>query len=111
MRKMEWLQDGSGLLTSARDDAPGGYQIWYISYPGGQVRRVTTELDNYLDVSVSRMARMAVVQQAKLLSSVWLVPLDSAGAARQIDVDHFVLRAMDHEHRQALLEIWRIVLV
>lgn len=83
LRKTEWLQDGSGLLTSGRDKDPGGYQLWHVAYPGGQSTRLTTDLDHYIDVNVCRRAHTAVVQQAKVLSSIWVVALDDPAAARQ----------------------------
>jgi serine/threonine protein kinase len=48
-----WLPDGSGLLIAAIEPERKNTQIWYASYPGGEVRRLTNDLNNYEDISVT----------------------------------------------------------
>ena len=42
-RWVEWLADGSGLLVTAKEVNSQPAQIWHISYPGGEVRRITND--------------------------------------------------------------------
>src|SRR5262249_58728518 len=45
-----WLGDGSGLLIAyASQDTRWDRQIGFLSYPGGQLRRVTNDLNHYSD--------------------------------------------------------------
>ena len=40
--QIEWLGDGSGLVLSATEQSYGALQLWYISYPGGEVHQLLT---------------------------------------------------------------------
>jgi serine/threonine protein kinase len=42
-----WLKDGSGLVVNARERTASTPQIWRVSYPGGEVSRVTNDLAEY----------------------------------------------------------------
>jgi serine/threonine protein kinase/Tol biopolymer transport system component len=49
-----WLSDGSGLLMTASEKTDSSSLLWHISYPGGEPRRVTSDLNNYWELSVTR---------------------------------------------------------
>ena len=42
-----WLPDSSGLLMAAQDKSGTPEQIWIVSYPGGERRRVSNDLSEY----------------------------------------------------------------
>lgn len=48
--QVAWLGDGSGLVVSANQLVGPGVQLWLVSLPGGEVRRVTNgfDLNDYL---------------------------------------------------------------
>ena len=52
--RVVWLSDGSGLVMLANEDLQGGVgtQLWYISMPDGEVRRITNDLNGYGRVSL-----------------------------------------------------------
>jgi Tol biopolymer transport system component len=73
---VQWFQDGSALLVSARDrggQLPGG-QIWLISYPGGMVRRVTNDLHGYSELSLTPDANSFLTTQHVRVSRIWIAP-------------------------------------
>ena len=49
-----WLSDGSGLMMSANEKTDDSYLLWQIAYPGGEAHRVTTDLTNYLGLSITK---------------------------------------------------------
>jgi Tol biopolymer transport system component/DNA-binding winged helix-turn-helix (wHTH) protein len=70
-----WLPDGSGLMMVVKERASDPSQIWYLSYPTGEARRVTSDLNNYLGVSLTRTSPVALVTiQSHVLSSVSVAP-------------------------------------
>jgi Tol biopolymer transport system component/DNA-binding winged helix-turn-helix (wHTH) protein len=83
-----WLPDGAGLIFAAAEDAPGSTstnsQIWRLSFPGGEARRITNDLSNYRSVSLTSDAGGMVAVQRERLSSLWFVPRGDATRARQI---------------------------
>jgi serine/threonine protein kinase/WD40 repeat protein len=74
-----WLPDGSGLVISSlgpehSETADGPFQIWAFSVPAGQLRRLTNDLNNYLDVSLTADAKNLISPQKQMSSSIWVAP-------------------------------------
>jgi Tol biopolymer transport system component len=75
VKELAWLSDGSGIMMSARrPDESGIYHIWYVSYPDGVERQVTSGLDRQVGVSVSSDSRHILTVQESTLSSIWRMP-------------------------------------
>jgi serine/threonine protein kinase/Tol biopolymer transport system component len=83
-----WLGDGSGLLVAAVPELIStGTQLWYVSYPGGEVRRVTNDLNAYGTSSLGLTAdsKTLVTVQAERSAQLWVVaPGQDLSKAKQI---------------------------
>jgi Tol biopolymer transport system component len=80
-----WMEDGSGFLISAADQSTGWFfQIWFVSYPGGEARRVTNDPNNYMGISLSRDSRVLLTLQSDWLSNIWVAPEGDSSRATQI---------------------------
>ena len=83
-----WWGDGSGLIVAAVPElVSAGTQLWYVSYPGGAVRRVTNDLNAYGTSSLGLTAdsRTLVTVQADKSAQLWVVaPGEDASKAKQI---------------------------
>jgi Tol biopolymer transport system component/DNA-binding winged helix-turn-helix (wHTH) protein len=85
MKRVAWLPDGSGLVVPARQPAAGlTNQIWRLSYPGGEARRVTNDLNDYHGLSLTADAATLVAVQVEELSTIWVAPRSNPGRAAQI---------------------------
>ncbi|MDQ3803313.1 MAG: winged helix-turn-helix domain-containing protein [Acidobacteriota bacterium] len=84
MERVEWLSDGSGLLATVSDYAYGPYQIWHVSYPGGEARRVTSDLSNYRSISLTSDSKTLVAVQSDIRPYVWVAADGDARRAQQI---------------------------
>lgn len=84
--RVKWLPDGSGLLTVMRDPAQGRGQIWFVSYPGGEARRVTNDLADYslAELDVTRDGKSLVAVDSTISSDLWIVHGGDAARAQQI---------------------------
>jgi Tol biopolymer transport system component/DNA-binding winged helix-turn-helix (wHTH) protein len=81
-----WLKDGSGIVAVAASTVTQeSRQIWFISHPGGQTRRITNDLNSY-DISLSATTDanqiMAVAHQQ--MSNIWVAPAEDLSKANQI---------------------------
>jgi Tol biopolymer transport system component len=77
-----WMPDGRSLVLTATESDVS--QIWRLSFPAGEAQKVTNDLSNYNEVSVSQGGTM-VVTQAQQNSQLWVMPSDGdAAKARQI---------------------------
>src|SRR5262249_45068933 len=49
-----WIPDGSGVVvTGFEERSIPQNQVWLVGYPGGQARRITNDLNQYTDASVT----------------------------------------------------------
>ena len=82
-----WLPDGSGLLfVMAEPSANTPGQLWYISYPGGEVRRLTNDLTNYdlASIGLTQDAKTIAVVQTSVNLELWAAPGGDSSRATQI---------------------------
>ena len=85
VEQVTWLSDGSGLILTAGDQSPNSSgQIWHLSYPGGEVRKVTNDLNDYTGVSITADSSTLVTVQSVTLGDFWVAPNGEASKARQI---------------------------
>jgi Tol biopolymer transport system component len=75
---VEWLRDGG----SEQPSSP--FQIWHLSYPGGEAHRITNDPNDYRGVSLTTDSKVLVTVQSEVLSNIWIAPHNDAGLARQI---------------------------
>lgn len=88
--QIAWLEDGSGFLMSAADQSTGWFfQIWFVSYPDGQARKVTNDPNNYMGTSLSRDSGVLLTMQSDWLSSIWMAPDGDSSRAKQITTGRY----------------------
>lgn len=81
---LTWLSDGSGLLILATTGQRFVYQIWHLSYPGGEARQITNDLNNYLSMSMAADAGALAVVQSQQQASIWVAPTGDLSRARAV---------------------------
>ncbi|MGB7922289.1 MAG: protein kinase [Pyrinomonadaceae bacterium] len=80
-----WLKDGSGLVMTASDPMSRLSQVWHLAYPGGEARRITNDVNDYRDVTMTADSSALVTVQREQLSNVWTLPANGeASRASQI---------------------------
>jgi serine/threonine protein kinase len=84
IRDLAWLPDGSGLLLASQEKTGVPDQLWLVTYPGGERRRLSNDLMVYSSVSVSADGKSIVGTQWDSSSTLWAAPADSPDAAREI---------------------------
>ena len=82
---IEWLPDGSGLIVAAKEQMRSSpSQIWCLSYPSGESRRLTNDFNNYANLSLSADANTLVATKQETTSHIWLTPEGDAIRAKQL---------------------------
>jgi len=79
-----WLPDSSGLLLTAVESEGSPMQVWHISLPGGVATRVTHDLNDYHDLSLTSEANHLVAVQVQAISNIWVASGSDGQDARQI---------------------------
>lgn len=84
MGQLVWAVDGRGLVLGASEKEAGSFeaqQLWYVSYPRGEARRITNDLNNYTGISLTADSNRLVTVQSETSSSIWLAPNADANRA------------------------------
>ena len=71
VRKVQWLKEGNGIVLSVGDPDRESVQLWYLSYPGGEANRITNNLNDYLDVSLTPNSDALVTIESQQITSIW----------------------------------------
>ncbi|MEP7336590.1 MAG: winged helix-turn-helix domain-containing protein [Acidobacteriota bacterium] len=79
--QVAWLGDGSGIVFNAwrRTSAMYGDQLWLLTFPRGEARRITNDMTSYEGVSVSKDSSVLVSGRTDRVSRIWIVPANEAG--------------------------------
>ena len=76
--------EGNDLLINALEQTLGLYQIWAITLPAGEARRVTNDLSDYRDLSVTHDAGILAVTQSDQAANLWSVDPATPNDSRQV---------------------------
>ena len=84
--QIAWLKDKSSLfvLGEPKDSKTFDSQIWSFSYPAGEARRITTDLSDYLSISLTSNSDALVTVQSSSISNIWVAPTSDTSRAVQI---------------------------
>jgi len=84
--RIAWFNDGSGMAVVAQERGPNSWQIWRVSFPGGEARRITNDLHNYGYTSLTLTADSStlVALQVEGTAGIWIAPEGDARRARAV---------------------------
>ena len=84
--RIAWFNDGSGMAVAARERGPNNWQIWRISYPGGEAQRITNDLHSYgfHSLTLTSDSRTLVALQVEGTWGIWIAPEGDARHARAL---------------------------
>ena len=82
--RVAWLADGSELVSICKELGSNIAQVYQISYPGGEVRKITNDLNSYYDLSLTADSGSMVTVQEDRVANIWLAPGGDASRARQL---------------------------
>ncbi len=76
-----WLKSGDGLVITASDFGTNLYQIFRLSYPDGEVSKVTVELSDYSNLSLTADSGLLLAVVSDKSSTVFATAGDEPGQA------------------------------
>jgi Tol biopolymer transport system component len=85
IRDLAWVPDGSGLvMTGFEEKGNRKNQVWFLSYPAGQARKITNDLSQYAGLSITADSRTLATAQTNAVANLWTQPSAGPGETRQI---------------------------
>jgi len=84
--RMAWFNDGSGLVFLAQDQQLSPAQLWQLSYPDGESRRITNDLNSYelYNLTLTANDSSLIAVQSDLVSNIWCVDVDQPGSEKPV---------------------------
>jgi Tol biopolymer transport system component len=82
--RIAWLPDGDGLILTASEVEGGQPQIWLLSYPQGVARKITADLNDYADVSLTADSESLAAVRFERTINIWISSVGGARRAKQI---------------------------
>lgn len=82
--QLAWLHDDGGLILNARENVSLPFQVWRLSYPNGDVQRITNDPNSYEVVSMTADSGTLAALQTDQLSNLWIVPDGDTNRATQV---------------------------
>ncbi|MGH9880150.1 MAG: DUF5050 domain-containing protein, partial [Pyrinomonadaceae bacterium] len=76
-----WIPDGSGLVVSAQDTTSPFYHLWFVDVALSKERRITSDLNDYLAVSMSVDPLALLTVQRQTLTNIWIEHKNDPGKA------------------------------
>lgn len=77
-RQLAWLPDGSAVLFPGQLGQNVNAQIWQLSYPGGDVRRITNDLNFYTGATVTADGSTLATVQLVITGAIWTMNVGGA---------------------------------
>jgi Tol biopolymer transport system component len=78
-----WLPDGKSLVCTA-SEGPRTSQVFVVQYPGGETRRVTSDLSGYEGVSLSSRGDTLAAIRRTDVTNIWVAPVEAGNDARAL---------------------------
>ena len=75
--RISWLADGSGLVMAAAESLNVPWQLALVSFPKGEVRKLTNDPNNYTRISTTLDSATFLTLNVEENSSIWLTSLDN----------------------------------
>ena len=89
------LADDTGLIINGGDAASNLSQIFHVSLPGGEVTRLTNDVNSYFGVSVDRAGRSIVSAQRYDERRIWVGDVSSLSESTSVTPESNVHRVTD----------------
>jgi serine/threonine protein kinase/Tol biopolymer transport system component len=79
-----WMPDGKAIVVSGIETGTTQTQIWLLRYPSGEARRITNDLNDYRDLSLTADGQTLITVQTEAQVHISLLPNGDSTQARQI---------------------------
>ncbi len=79
-----WLADGRGLLMLASESEDQPNQIWQISYPAGEYKKLSNDINGYSSISLTADSNVLAAMQRTGVSNISIVQTSEPNSVKQI---------------------------
>jgi Tol biopolymer transport system component/DNA-binding winged helix-turn-helix (wHTH) protein len=88
LMRIAWLKDGGRLAAIGRiKSVETNNQIWLVTYPTGELHRITNDLNSYRNLSLTSDTTKLITVQSEVRSTLWIAQATNPRNARLITND------------------------
>src|SRR5262249_10750979 len=88
LMRVAWLKDGVRLAAVGTiKSGETNNQMWLVTYPTGELRRITNDLNSYRNLNLTPDTTKLVTMQSEVRSNLWVVQANNPRNARPITND------------------------
>ncbi len=81
VRRISWMPDGSTVVFGSPISKPSlNSQLWMVTYPNGEARRITNDLNFYTGASITADGSTLATVQLTLTGNLWTAGLGSSSS-------------------------------
>jgi eukaryotic-like serine/threonine-protein kinase len=84
INSLAWSGDGKGLILAGEAKEAHSSQLWFMTYPEGEVSKITNDLNNYRGASLSQQTESIITVQLEQFAAIWVIDEDDLAQGRQI---------------------------
>lgn len=86
-RGVHWMPDGRSYVMDGVDELTNAQvQLFQVTYPGGDRRRITADLNGYTGVSLSEDGKLLATVQTITEAAIWVVPPRAKAEEKELRV-------------------------
>jgi Tol biopolymer transport system component len=82
LESIGWLADGSGLMVIAQDQPIAPLQLRLLTYPGGEVHKITNDLYDYNGVTLSADSTALLTVKSETEANIWVTSPTGEGGRK-----------------------------
>lgn len=82
--ELAWVGDGNSIVATGVEQESSSAQVWQISYPTGEAKRISNDLTDYTSLTMTRNSKQLLAVQTEQQSNVWLAPAGDESKAIQL---------------------------
>src|SRR5262245_10101374 len=82
--RVAWLPNGGGLLVVGEERSDDLRQIWRLTWPGGKAQKLTNDLSEYIDLSLTADSGILATVQSDRQVNIWIAPGGDASRAKKL---------------------------
>lgn len=70
--QISWLKDGSGIVLTGFDDSPNlTDEVWIISYPNGNTRKITNGINGFFGMGITADSNSMIAVKSDRVAGLW----------------------------------------
>jgi Tol biopolymer transport system component len=82
--RVTWVGDGNSIVVTGTDQESAGAQVWQITLPTGDAKRISNDLVDYSHLTMTRNSKQLLAVENDRQGNIWIAPSTDETRATQL---------------------------